>query len=145
MGKEELKRDWLTNNALLAFVGALLMGERWQASPGTVKIFFTLTVPDYSEYVVLAIIAALFLLSIFLAVAVFFERVRRYAFRLRSFYLMVLNAFVWLAFTLSWLSLVPDLPWDQWWAPVLVLGGFLFSFVFIPLRLVLFRKTPVTG
>ena len=140
MGKDALKKDWLANNALLAFVGALLMGQAWQASEGTYRIFFVLTVPDYSEYVVLAIIALLFLLSVFLALGALFQRIGRYAFRSRDTFSPVLDIFVWLAFTLSWGTALSELPLDQWWTPVLLLGGILFSFVFIPLRAFLSRR-----
>ena len=140
MDKEELKKDWLANNALLAFVGALLMGQAWQASEGTYRIFFIFTVPDYSEYVVLAIIAALVLLSIFLALGALFERVNHYAFRSRDAFSPVLDVFVWLAFTLSWGTALSELPLDQWWTTVLLLGGILFSFVYIPLRAFLSRR-----
>ena len=81
MNKEELEKDWLANNALLAFVVALLMGTVWQASDGNVTILRVLTVPDYSEWRVLAIIAALFLLSLFLSVAALSQRVAGYAVR----------------------------------------------------------------
>lgn len=136
MDQEELKREWLTNNALLSFVGALLMGQAWQMSEGTVKIFIIFTVPDFTEYVVLAIIAVLFLLSIFLALAALVKRFQKYAFRLSLFFSLIIEVLVWFAFTLSWLSLIPELPLDQWWSLVLLLGGFMFSLIIIPTRFI---------
>ena len=134
MDKEELERDWMTNNALLTFVGALLMGQVWQMSEGTFKIFFVFTVPNYSEFVVLAMICILFFMSIFLALAAFLQRVRRYAIRCRTSLSPILDTLVWVAFTLSWATAHSELPSDQWWSLGLLLGGVLFSFVFIPLR-----------
>jgi len=133
MNKEELKKDWLANNALLAFVGALLMGTVWQASEGTGKILFVCTVPDYSEWVVLAVIVVLFCLSIFLALAAWSEWVRRYAVRWWTYYSQPLGVLVWIIFMLSWLPLIPKLP-EQWWSIPLVLAGLFFTLVFIPLR-----------
>lgn len=135
MDREELKRDWLTSNALLAFVGALLMGQVWQMSEGTVKIFFIFTVSDYSGLVILVIIAVLFVLSVFLALgALFFQPVGRYVFRSRTTFSFLLEFLVWVSFTLSWAAALSELPLDQWWSLVLLLGGVSYSFVFIPLR-----------
>lgn len=136
MDKRELEKDWLANNALIAFIGALLMGQQWQMSEGTAKIFFVLEVPDYSWLVILAIIAFMFCLSMFLALGTFIEPLRVRAFRWRAYYSPLLGVLVWIAFILSWLSLFSELPLDQWWSLVFLLGGFLFSFVFIPLRFI---------
>ena len=134
MDKRELEKSWMANNALIAFIGALLMGQQWQLSEGTYKLFWVFEVPDYSGWVVLGIIAILFSLSIFLALGAFFEWIRRWAFRWRSYYASILGILVWIAFILTWLSLLPELPPGQWWFLAFLLGGFLFSFVFIPLQ-----------
>ena len=65
----EMKEDRLANTAVVAFLGALLMGQSWQIweSPkGTVKILM-LTVPNYTELVIFAIVSSLFTLSLLLA------------------------------------------------------------------------------
>lgn len=139
MNQAELKKEWLTNNALLAFVVALLMGAAWQASDRTVRILFVFTVPDHSEWGVLAIIAALFLLSLFLSMAALFQRVAGYAVRWRALYSRALGFLLWFIFLFSWMSLGAELPTDQWWTPFLLLGGIWFS-VFIPLRALLSRS-----
>ncbi len=134
MDKRELEKDWMANNALIAFVGALLMGQQWQVSEGTYKLFFVFEVPNYSWLVLLAIVAFLFSLSVFLALGTFSEWARHRAFLWRGLYNPILGILVWIAFILTWLSLLPELPLDQWWFPAFLLGGFLFSFLFIPLR-----------
>ena len=94
MDKRELKKSWMANNALIAFIGALLMGQQWQLSEGTYKLFRVFEVPDYSGWVVLGIITILFSLSIFLALGAFFEWIRRWAFRWRSYYAPILGILV---------------------------------------------------
>ena len=71
MELEDLRRDWTASNALLLFVGALLMGTVWEPSEGTYTIFFVFTVPSYSSYSTLSIIFLPLFLSVFLAVATF--------------------------------------------------------------------------
>ena len=65
----EMKEDWLAGNAVVAFVGALLLGQAWEVSEGTVQLFRILTVPSYTGLVLLTFIACLFCLSLALALA----------------------------------------------------------------------------
>lgn len=134
MERRELERAWMANNALVAFIGALLMGQQWQVSEGTYRQFWIFQVPDYPEWVVLGITAILVFLSIFLALGAFSEWVRHWAFRWRRYYALILGILVWITFMLTWVPLISELPLDQWWILAFILGGFLFSIVFIPLQ-----------
>ena len=140
MELEDLRRDWTASNALLLFVGALLMGTVWEPSEGIYTIFFVFTVPSYSSYVTLSIVFVLLLLSVFLSVATFSEPVRRFAFRMRDSLSPLLNALVWVSFTLSWATAHNELPLDQWWSMLLLLVGMLFSLLFWPLRVMQSRS-----
>ena len=140
MELEDLRRDWTASNALLLFVGALLMGTVWEPSSGTYKIFFVFTVPSYSSIVTLSIVFVLLLLSAFLAIATFSESVRRHALCLRGSLSPLLNALVWVSFTLSWATAHDELPLDQWWSMLLLLVGILFSLLFWPLRIMQSRR-----
>lgn len=126
MNKTELSKDWLTSNAVVAFTGALLMGQSWKMSEGTVKLLFIFTVPDYTALVILIVIAGLFVLSMFsaLAAAVPKPQLQQWAIDSNSRLLPVLGFLTWVAFSVGWASAVRDLPLDQWWAWFLIVGGF---------------------
>ena len=49
MTESGLKEDWLFTNALVAFVGALLMGQIWEPAEGTFKLLFFIEVPNYTR------------------------------------------------------------------------------------------------
>ena len=126
MNDVDLRKDWLTGNAVVAFVGALLTAQVWETwgpSEGTVKLFFVFTVPEYSGFVIFLFIAGLFLLSLFLAVAIIVTRLQRWAISIAADFSPVLGIFVWLAFLVSLLSAIPELPLDQWWSQFLIWGG----------------------
>ena len=55
---------------------------------------------------------------------------------------VVLDLFVWLAFLQSWLTIVSQLPDNQWWAYALAWGG-LVMFLFLTFRFFfgIFRMT----
>ena len=43
MNEAGLKEDWLAGNAVVAFVGALLVAQSWQTSDGTLRLPFNVT------------------------------------------------------------------------------------------------------
>ncbi len=45
MTSAEYKEEWLFSNALVAFVGALMLTQQWQVSEGAVTFFFILELP----------------------------------------------------------------------------------------------------
>ena len=69
MTSAEYKEEWLFSNALVAFVGALMLTQQWQVSEGAVTFFFILELPEAVGYAIFLIIAGFFALSFFLAVA----------------------------------------------------------------------------
>ena len=69
MTSAEYKEEWLFSNALVAFVGALMLTQQWQVSEGAVTFFFILELPEAVGYAIFLVIAGFFALSFFLAVA----------------------------------------------------------------------------
>ena len=126
MNEVELRKDWLASNAVVAFVGALLLAQSWQMSEGTVKLLFMFTVPDYTGLVIFIIIAGLFILSLFLALAavVPVSWLKSWALSAVTHLSPTLGLLTWFSFTIGLISAVPDLPLDQWWSVFLILGGF---------------------
>ncbi len=133
MTEAEFKDDWLFAYALVAFVGALLMGQVWEPSEGTSKLLFFFDVP---AFVISLIIAVMVVLSIVLAAASVIPRLRKFGLKLGIASLMLLDFIVWIAFIISWGSAAPELPPDQWWWPFLIIVGVMFFF-FIPIRMFL--------
>ena len=136
MTSAEYKEEWLFSNALVAFVGALLMGQVWEPSKGTFKLLFFFDVPAYDGLVIFLITAAFFILSFFFAAASVIPFIRSWALSIGKGFSQILELLTWIAFTLSWTSSIPELPLEQWWAWFLVFGGFVL-FVFIPFRILL--------
>ena len=67
---EQIKEEWLVGNAVVAFVGALLMAQTWEPSEVRNEIpLLGVTVPVTPQMVVLGIVAFLAILSFALAVA----------------------------------------------------------------------------
>ena len=136
MADKEIQEDWLFTNVLVAFVGALLLGQAWEASEGTVKLAFVIRVTDYTGFVIFLIIAGFFVLSLFLAVASVIPRFRISALSIGKGFSTTLEFMVWIAFILSWLSAIPELSPSQWWSQFLIVGGFGFV-IFMPVRMLL--------
>ena len=133
MNDERLKSDWLANNALVAFVGALLLGKSLQNADESIKILRWFEVPTLPEFVVVGLISVLVILSAFLASASVIQRLRKIAFKTVDTFELALELLVWIAFTVGYLSAASELPYDQWWAYVLFFGGYAL-FLFIPIR-----------
>ena len=126
MDKEELKEmqeDWLAGNAVVAFVGALLVGQSWEVSEGTVQLFRILTVPSFMGLILLALIAGLFGLSLTLALASLVTPLQSWALSTTRSFSTALWWVVLLSFFLSVGYAFSALPPNQWWSPALRLGG----------------------
>ena len=136
MTEVEIKQDWLFGNALISFVGALLLGQVWERSEGTFKLLLIFEVPNYTGFAIFTIIAGFCILSFILAIASMVSRLRSTALRLGTDFSIALDLIAWVAFSVSWLSSIPELPSGQWWSLFLLLGGFAF-FIIIPIRMVL--------
>ena len=134
MTEAELKEDWLFTNALVAFVGALLIAQVWEPSKGTVKFLFFFDVPAYDGLVIFLIIAGMLVLSIVLAAASVIPRFRNPILTLGNVFATLLDFIVWIAFIISLGSSVPELPFEQWWVMVLLAVGAVFI-LFIPVKI----------
>ena len=77
--------------------------------------------------------AGFFVLSLFLATASVVTPLQRKGLATTSSVAPIMLPIVWVSFTLSWLSSTLELPDNQWWTPVLFLGGFV-MFLFIGFR-----------
>ncbi|MXZ90069.1 MAG: hypothetical protein F4W95_15255 [Chloroflexi bacterium] len=138
----EMRDDSLANSAVTAFLGALIMAQSWEmwAGPQAATKLLTLTIPDYSELVVLAIAAGLFGLSLFLATASMVTPLRRWGLRVSQLATPIMLVIVAPSFLLNWMSSSLNLPQDQWWSLVLFVGGFaMFIFLWLRSLVTLFR------
>ena len=132
---KEMKEDRLANFAVAAFLGSLLMGQAWgmwEGSQRTTKLLM-FTVPDYSGLVILALVGSFFVLALFLAAASMVTPLQRWGLPTTFSVAPIMLPIVWVSFILSWLSSTLELPDDQWWTPVLFVGGF-GMFLFIGFR-----------
>ena len=129
-----LRENWLAGNAVIAFVGALLLGQSWHIwgdAEGSVKLLYLVTVPDYTEFVILGLMAALFVLSLLLALASTARPLQGWAIRTVPYFSPTLGFVALTAYTLLWVSASAELlSFDQWWSEVLFWGGFgIFLFI----------------
>lgn len=120
---KEMKEDWLAGNSVVAFVGALLVGQSWEVSEGTVQLFRILTVPSYTGLILLAVVVVLFGLSLTFALASLATPLQNWAIDTATSYSTVLWWVVCFSFLLSLGYAFEALPSQQWWTPVLHLGG----------------------
>ena len=132
---KEMKEDRLANFAVAAFLGSLLMGQAWGmwegSQHGTKLLMFT--VPDYSGLVILALMGSFFVLALFLVAASMVTPLHRWGLATVRSVAPIMLPIVSVSFILSWLSSTPELPDEQWWTPVLFVGGF-GMFLFIGFR-----------
>ena len=136
MTSAEYKEEWLFSNALVAFVGALVLTQQWHVSEGAVTFFFILELPEAVGYAIFLIIAGFFALSFFLAVASVIPVLRNVALLVGKKVSFALDFVVWIGFILSWASAITQLSLDQWWAELLLWGG-LALIAFMLVRMVL--------
>ncbi len=136
MNQAGLQEDWLAGNAVVAFVGALLMAQRLQLSDSASGLAFNVPFLTFPDIVLFSLVAFFFALSLALALASLTSALRSWALRHTSRYFSpALGTLTWAAFTLGWLGAFSELSLDQWWTPVLFLGGFGF-FLFLGYRMV---------
>ena len=121
---ERVKEEWLVGNSVVAFVGALLMAQTWGPSEARNEIpLLGVAVPVTPQIVVLVIVAYLATLSFTLAVASAVPPLRTWAVNQARPYSSLLELLMWMAFLISLVSALAEIPSDQWWAQALWLGG----------------------
>ena len=135
MNDTGLKKDWLAGNAVVAFLGALMLAQTWRPTGDGYELPFSLTVPAFPDPMSFAIAAFLLLSSFFLVVAsvIPIRLVPHWVIPVVRTFSVALDFFVWLAFMQSWLTIVSELPDDQWWAYVFAWGGTV-MFIFLAFR-----------
>ena len=136
MNNTELKKDWLAGSAVITFLAALMLAQTWRPTGGQYELPFNLTIPSLPDPLSFAIAACLFFSSFVLAVASmaplrmlpqwFIPLVRKSS--------ALLDLLVLFAFLQSWMSIASQLPYDQWWAHVLLWSG-LAMLLFLIVRL----------
>ena len=123
----ELKSDWLSSGAVVAFLGALLVGQAWAAAmddlEDTVELLYIITVPNYTGLVLVAFILGLLGLALFLGLASMVPSLQDRGVRIFRPVAPALTPIVLVTFILSWLSSLSELPRDQPWSQALVAGG----------------------
>ena len=134
MTSSEYKEDWLFSNALVAFVGALMLTQQWQVSGGALSFYF-FEIPEVAGFAIFLTIAAFFALSLFLAVASVIPLLRNLALLIGKKVSFALDFVVWVGFILSWASAVSQMNLDLWWARMLLWGG-LALIVFMAVKMV---------
>ena len=123
MVQEKLAPDWLANNVVIAFVGALLLGKSRQNADESIKILRWFEVPTLPEFIVVGLISVLVILSAFLSSVSVVQRLRKIAFKTVDTFELALELLVWIAFTVGYLTAASELPYDQLWAYLLFFGG----------------------
>ena len=129
MKKAELKKHWLASNAVVAFVGVLLVAQSWVESKGDVQLLPTCTVPlpwgvFLSAGIILALIAVLYMVALKVLC------LQRWLFRIADFLSLFMGFLVCIAFIVDWLGVVPKLTDNELLLYSITLGGSVF-FIFI--------------
>ena len=104
----------------------------WEGSQGTTKLLM-FTVPDYSGLAIFIFMSSFFLLSFFLATASMVTPLQGWGLIAVSWVKPAILPILLGSFVFSWMSSTLELPDDQWWTPVLFVGGFV-MFLFIGFR-----------
>ena len=91
------------------------------------------TVPDYSGLVIFTFMSGFFVLSFLLATASMVTPLLRWGLIATRWAKPTMLPILSVSLILSWLSSTLELPDNQWWAPVLIIGGFE-MFIFIGFR-----------
>ena len=140
---EQIKEEWLVGSAVVAFFGALLMAQAWEPSEAKNVIpILNVTAPTFPQAVILGLVALLAVSSFALALASAIPPLRSWAIRQVSPYSQPLEMLMWLAFLMSLLSGLSEIPRDEWWTEILALGG-LGLWLFLSLRMVLRPLVPL--
>ena len=132
MDDSKLKTDSLVNNAVVAFFGALLLGQYTQTSASDYEWYFGIVIPGLPPIANLVGAAFLLVMAVALAVSSAIPPLRDRALSLTAPLVPVLELLVWIAFTLGLLSAVSRLPDDHLFSAVLMIVGLVFwVFLFI--------------
>ena len=126
MNEEGIKADWLVNNAVIAFFAALLLSQTPQSPTGRNELIFGFDVPSTPTFWTDSAIALLLAMSVILAVAGVVPLLRRRAIKWATPLVPTLEFLTLAVFTAGFADSLADLPRDQWWSELLIVGGLLF-------------------
>ena len=136
MNYQRLRSDWLAKNAVVAFVGVLLLGSALQSPTDHLTIFNRFEIPHAPDFVTAGFILALFALAVFLASASVINLLQPWALKISPAVQPYLDMFLLIAYLLGFLTNATKLLYNQRWAYVLLFGGFAF-FLFLITRSIL--------
>ena len=136
MEDSKIKTDWLVNNAVVAFVGALLLDQFTQTSASDFEWFFGIVIPSLPPIANLVVAASLLVMAVALAASAAIPPLRDRALSLAAPLVPVLELLVWVAFTLGFFSAVTRLPDDHAFSAVLIISGLVF-WIFLLVRFLL--------
>lgn len=131
-----LTKDWLANNALISFMGSLLVMQGWGKSGGGYEYPGGITAPDFTDAVLIGIATGLFILALTLAAASIAARFSNQAFMYTRSLAPIFAVFMWLGYSLGMLSILSDLPANEWWTHALAWGSLL-MFFFLAFRIII--------
>ena len=138
MDDSKLKIDWLVNNAVVAFVGALLLGQSFRSTDISREILWGIELPRTPEWATVVTISILFILAFFLTLASVIKKIQPWAFKMNGTLDHVFHILFLFAFTIGYLQAATELPYDQWWSYILFFGGYAL-FLFLGVRFALNR------
>ena len=124
MDDSKLKTDWLVNNAVVAFVGALLLGQSFRSPDISREILWGIEPWRIPEWATVATISFLFILALFLALASVIKKIQPWAFKMNGTLDYVFHVLFLFAYTMGYLQAATELPYDQWWSYFLFFGGY---------------------
>ena len=135
MNDSKIKTDWLANNAIIAFFGALLIAQTPQSTDGTTELILGFSIPSIPAWWINSAIALLIAFSLVLILAAYIPPLRRLTLQYATPLLPTLELLTWAAFTTGFAQTLQQLPEDRWWSYPLAYGGLVF-FTFLFLRVV---------
>ena len=135
MTKNDLTREWLTGNGVVAFIGAFMLGQTLDRPAGTYGLPYGLAIPGIPDPGTFLIVAFLFLLSFSLVLASFvpLRWIPGWGYSFVRSLSPALALIAWVAFTAGMVGHLSALPSEQWWASVLVVGA-VAMFCFLAVR-----------
>lgn len=127
MDKSKLQTNWLTNNAVVAFFGALLIAQTPQSSDGTTELILGFSIPSIPAWWINSAIALLLAIAAILVLAAYVPRLRRLTIQYATPLVPTLELLTWAAFTTGFAQSSQHLPDDQWWSQPFVYVGLAFA------------------
>ena len=141
---EQIKEDWLVGNSVVTFAVALLTAQALKPSDvDYVLPVIDVSVPAIPEAVVLGFVALLAASSLALALTSTIPPLRSWAIERVSHYSVALEYMMSVAFLLSLVAALVEIPSEQGWARALWWGGV--ALVFFLWARLLFRPWALPG